>query len=113
MEKDAGVQPTPGKFSHKKSRTESLDRSQQKKTPGMSLAHKGRNLNIVKDKYNLIFYPSYILESYMYTKKREKLKIFCFINGKLVNELCYMLQSSDLDIFSSKRKKKEKKEKDC
>ena len=54
----------------------------------------------------------------MYSKKeREKLKRFCFINSKLVNELCYMLQSGDLDIFSCKRKKKEKRkekeEKDC
>ena len=35
-----------------------------------------------------------------------------------MNELCYMLQSGDLDIFSSKGKKKkerrkEKEEKDC
>ena len=48
-------------------------------------------------------------------KKREKLKGFGFIIRKSVNELCYMLQSGDLDIFSSKRKKekKEKEEKDC
>ena len=47
----------------------------------------------------------------MYSKKeREKLKGFCFINSKLVNELCYMLQSGNLSIFSSKRKK-EKEEK--
>ena len=46
----------------------------------------------------------------MYSKKeREKLKRFCFINSKLVNELCYMLQSGDLDIFSSKRKRKTEK----
>ena len=45
-------------------------------------------------------------------KKREKRKGFCFIISKLVNELCYMLQSGDLSIFSSKRKrKKEKKRK--
>ena len=44
-------------------------------------------------------------------KEREKLKGFCFIISKLVNELCYMLQSCDLDTFSSKRKKERKKEK--
>ena len=58
----------------------------------------------------------------MYSKKKKKkrekkLKRFCFINSKLVNEFCYMLQSGDLNIFSSKRKKKERKrekeEKDC
>ena len=48
----------------------------------------------------------------MYSKKdREKLKRFCFTISKLVNELCYMLQSSDLDTFSSKRKKRERKKK--
>ena len=49
----------------------------------------------------------------MYSKeKKEKLKRFCFINSKLVNELCYMLQPGDLDIFSSKiKRKKEKKRK--
>ena len=54
----------------------------------------------------------------MYSKKeRDKLKGYCFINCKLESEFCYMLQSSDLSIFLSKRKKKEKKkekeEKDC
>ena len=47
----------------------------------------------------------------MYSKKeREKRKGFCFIISKLVNELCYMLQSGDLEIFSSKRKRKKKGE---
>ena len=51
-----------------------------------------------------------MLGSYMYSKKeREKLKRFCFINSKLVNEYCYLLQSGDLDIFSSKRIKKKGK----
>ena len=55
----------------------------------------------------------------MYSKKKGgKLKGFCFINSKLVNDLCYMLQPDDLCIFSSKRKKKKerkkgKAEKDC
>ena len=49
----------------------------------------------------------------MYSKKeREKLKGFGFIIRKFVNELCYMLQSGDLDTFSSKRKKKERKKKE-
>ena len=43
----------------------------------------------------------------MYSKKKG----FGFIISKLVNELCYMLQSGDLDTFSSKRKKKERKKK--
>ena len=48
----------------------------------------------------------------MYSNKgREKPKGFCFIISKLVNELHYMLQSGDLDTFSSERKKKERKEK--
>ena len=48
----------------------------------------------------------------MYSKEeREKLKGFCLIISKLENELCYMLQSGDLDTFSSKRKKKERKKK--
>ena len=48
----------------------------------------------------------------MYSKKeREKLKGFCFIISKLVNELCYILQSGDLDTFSSKKKEKERKKK--
>ena len=38
------------------------------------------------------------------------MKGFCFI-CKLVNEPCCMLQSNDLDTFSSKRKKKERKKK--
>ena len=71
-----------------------------------------RNLNIVKDKYNLNCFPSTI-PTYMKVictqKEREKLERFCFINCKLENELCYMLQFSDLDIFSSKRKKKKRK----
>ena len=37
------------------------------------------------------------------------MKGFCFINSKLVNELCYMLQPGDLSIFSRERKKKERK----
>ena len=45
QEKDADLQPPPEKVSRKKTRTESLGRSQQKKTPiqpipGMSLARK-------------------------------------------------------------------------
>ena len=36
---------------------------------------------------------------YVFKKEREKLKRFCFIIVKLVNELCYILQSSDLDTF--------------
>ena len=50
-------------------------------------------------------------ELFVFKKEREKLKEFCFIISKLVNELCYMLQSGDLDTFSSRRKKKKKKEK--
>ena len=46
----------------------------------------------------------------MYSKKEiEKLKGFCFINSKLVNELCYMLQPGDLSLSSGKRKKKERR----
>ena len=46
----------------------------------------------------------------MYSKKeREKLNGFCFIISRFVNELCNMLQSGDLDTFSSKRKKKKEK----
>ena len=80
---------------------------------------KERNLKIKldKDKYNLNYFPSTLPKywNYMYSKKKEKLKGFCFINSKWGNELCYMLQLSDLGIFSSKRKKKEKEkeEKDC
>ena len=50
----------------------------------------------------------------MYSKERErkKRKRSCFINSKLVNKLCYVLQSGDLDIFSGKTKRKEKKEKE-
>ena len=51
------------------------------------------------------------MELYVFKKEREKLKGFCFINSKLVNELCYKLQPGDLSILSSKRRKKE--EKDC
>ena len=89
----------------------------------MSLARKKKGiwkLSLVKDKYNLncfSFNPSEILELYVLKKEREKLKGFCFIDSKLVNELCYMLQSDDLGIFSSKRKrkkeKKKEKKKDC
>ena len=106
-----------------------LDRGQPRKaltppTPGCSSLVK-REKEIwtykpVKDKYNLICFPS-ALPTYWKVictqKERKKLKRFCFMNSKLLNELCYMLQSSDLDIFSSKRKKKERKkeneEKDC
>ena len=54
----------------------------------------------------------------MYSEKeKEKQKGFCFINSKLVDELGYLPQPSDLSIFLSKRKKKERKkekeEKDC
>ena len=55
----------------------------------------------------------------MYSKKeKEKQKGFCFINNKLVDELCYILQPGDLSIFSTKRektkeRKKKKEEKDC
>ena len=45
---------------------------------------------------------------HVFKKESEKLKRFCFINSKLVNELCYMLQSGDLDIFLGKRKKERK-----
>ena len=48
----------------------------------------------------------------MYSKKeKEKLKGLCFIISKLVNELCYMVQSGELDTFPRKRKKKERKKK--
>ena len=122
MEKDAGLQPTPGKVSRKKSRTESLDRSQQKETliqptPWMLLARKKKKernltLHLIKDKYNLNCFPS-TLSTYWKVictqKERKKRKRFCIINSKLVNKLCYMLQSGDLDIFSSKRKRKKEK----
>ena len=45
---------------------------------------------------------------YVFKKEREKFKRFCSIKSKLVNEVCYMLQSGNLDIFSRKRKKKKK-----
>ena len=42
----------------------------------------------------------------MYSKRKKKLKRFCFINSKLVNELCYMLQSGEV----KEKRKKEKGE---
>ena len=101
-----------------------LDRGQPRKTltpptPGCPSPVKREKeiwtLKPVKDKYNLICFPS-TLPTYWKVictqKERKKVKIFCSIDSKLVNELCYMLQSGDLDIFSSKRKKKERKKKE-
>ena len=78
--------------------------------PRMSLARK-------KERKEPDIKPHQTGKLYVFKKEREKLKEFCFIFSKLVNELCYMLQSGDLDIFSQvkekERKKKEKEEKDC
>ena len=47
----------------------------------------------------------------MYSKKKERNRKYSISSiVKLVNELCYMLQSGVLDIFSSKRKRKKGKE---
>ena len=45
----------------------------------------------------------------VFQKERDNWKYSVSSIVNLVNELCYMLQSGDLDTFSSKRKKKERK----
>ena len=90
---------------------------------GLSFVCKKRQRNLkkkpVKDKYNLICFLSTLTTYWKVIctqNERKKLERFYFINSKLVNELCYLLQSGNFDIFSNKRKnkerKKEKEEKD-
>ena len=121
-EKDANLSQLRGKSPLKRvkqslEKASDRDRSLKSTCSGMSLARKKREigiwtLNIVKDKYNLNCFPS-TLPTYWKVictqKERKKLERFCFINSELVNELCYMLQSGDLDIFSSKIKIKKRK----